>query len=230
MKKVVALLGTLDSKGTEYAFLKEQIEAQGVQTLVIDAGVLGAPPFRRILPAAEVAKAGGGDLAAARRAQGSRRGHGGHGQGRRGDRHAARRRRPHRRHHRHGRRRRHVDRRSRHAGAAGRLSEAAGLHARVGRRAALCRRQGRYDDAGDRRHRRHQPAVLAHPHQRRRRDRRHGQGRDARRSAGQAADRRHHVRRHHALRDQGARSSGSRPATRCWFSTPPAPAGGPWRN
>jgi uncharacterized protein (UPF0261 family) len=63
MKKVVALLGTLDSKGTEYAFLKDRIEAQGVLTLVIDAGVLGTPPFKPDVPAAEVASAGGGDLA-----------------------------------------------------------------------------------------------------------------------------------------------------------------------
>ena len=70
--KVVALLGTLDSKGSEYAYLKERIEAQGVRTLVIDAGVLGAPPFQPDVPAAEVARAGGGDLAllAARRDRG----------------------------------------------------------------------------------------------------------------------------------------------------------------
>ena len=64
MTRTVALLGTLDSKGVEYAFLKARIEALGVKTLVIDAGVLGAPPFEPDVPAAEVAKAGGGDLAA----------------------------------------------------------------------------------------------------------------------------------------------------------------------
>lgn len=64
MTKVVAVLGTLDSKGAEYAYLKGQIEAQGASTLVIDAGVLGAPPFQPDVPAAEVAAAGGGDLAA----------------------------------------------------------------------------------------------------------------------------------------------------------------------
>lgn len=62
MKKVVAVLGTLDSKGAEYAYLKAQIEAQGVSTLVIDAGVLGEPAFRPDVPAAEVARAGGADL------------------------------------------------------------------------------------------------------------------------------------------------------------------------
>jgi uncharacterized protein (UPF0261 family) len=62
MTKTVALLGTLDSKGVEYAFLKARIEALGAKTLVIDAGVLGAPPFRPDISAAEVAKAGGSDL------------------------------------------------------------------------------------------------------------------------------------------------------------------------
>lgn len=72
MAKVVAVLGTLDSKGTEYAYLKKEIEAQGVSTLVIDAGILGAPPFQPDVSAAEVAAAGGGDLAtlAARRDRG----------------------------------------------------------------------------------------------------------------------------------------------------------------
>src|SRR5689334_10852141 len=66
--KVVAVLGTLDSKGAEYAFLKKQIEAQGVKTLVLDAGVLSEPPFKPDISAAEIAKAGGGDLAALRAA------------------------------------------------------------------------------------------------------------------------------------------------------------------
>ena len=36
IKKVVAILGTLDSKGVEFAYLKGLIESQGVATLVID--------------------------------------------------------------------------------------------------------------------------------------------------------------------------------------------------
>jgi uncharacterized protein (UPF0261 family) len=62
-RKVVAMLGTLDSKGGEYAFLKQQIEAQGVDTLVIDAGILAPPPFRPDISASEVARAGGRELA-----------------------------------------------------------------------------------------------------------------------------------------------------------------------
>ncbi len=62
-RKVVAILGTLDSKGIEYAFLKKQIEARGVGTLVIDAGVLGPPYFTPDISAAELARAAGADLA-----------------------------------------------------------------------------------------------------------------------------------------------------------------------
>jgi uncharacterized protein (UPF0261 family) len=61
MKKVVAILGTFDSKGVEYAFLRQQVEAQGVETLTIDVGVFG-PSFTPDVAAAEVAAAGGGDL------------------------------------------------------------------------------------------------------------------------------------------------------------------------
>jgi len=43
MSKTVLLLGTLDTKGREYAFLRERLELAGVGVLVADAGVL-APP------------------------------------------------------------------------------------------------------------------------------------------------------------------------------------------
>ena len=62
-RKVVAILGTLDTKGEEFAFLKQRIETQGVSTLVIDAGILGSPSFSPDIRAAEVAEAGGVDLA-----------------------------------------------------------------------------------------------------------------------------------------------------------------------
>ena len=62
MTKVVAIIGTLDTKGAEYAFLKKAIEKAGAATLVIDTGVMG-PAFKPDIAAAEVARAGGGDLA-----------------------------------------------------------------------------------------------------------------------------------------------------------------------
>ncbi|MBS3649868.1 Tm-1-like ATP-binding domain-containing protein [Pseudaminobacter sp. 19-2017] len=66
MDKVVAVLGTFDSKGAEYAFLKDRLETEGVHTLTVDAGVLGDPPFVPDISAGEVAEAGGSSLAALR--------------------------------------------------------------------------------------------------------------------------------------------------------------------
>jgi uncharacterized protein (UPF0261 family) len=63
MNKTVALLGALDTKGVEYGFLKNCIEARGLKTLVIDIGVLGAPAIPPDVPRDEVARAGGADLA-----------------------------------------------------------------------------------------------------------------------------------------------------------------------
>jgi uncharacterized protein (UPF0261 family) len=62
MQKTIAILGTLDTKGVEYSFLKECIEAEGVSTLVVDAGILGEPAFPPDISASEVAKAAGEDL------------------------------------------------------------------------------------------------------------------------------------------------------------------------
>jgi uncharacterized protein (UPF0261 family) len=41
----VLLIGTLDTKGTEIAFVREQILAAGLEVLVLDAGVLNPPAF-----------------------------------------------------------------------------------------------------------------------------------------------------------------------------------------
>ena len=65
----VLLAGTLDTKGAEYAFVRERLKQRGVRTLVMDLGVLGEPPFAADIPAAEVARAGGADLAALRAAR-----------------------------------------------------------------------------------------------------------------------------------------------------------------
>ena len=40
----IVLVGTLDTKGVEFLFVRELLHKQGLQTLVIDAGVLG-PAF-----------------------------------------------------------------------------------------------------------------------------------------------------------------------------------------
>src|SRR6188472_1516455 len=63
MAKSVVLAGALDTKGAEYAFVKELIEAEGLATLVIDFGVMGAPAFAPDISRGEILAAGGGDLA-----------------------------------------------------------------------------------------------------------------------------------------------------------------------
>ena len=62
LRKTVAIVGTLDTKGLEFKFLKEQIEAHGVATFVINAGILGKSFFTPDVSAAEVARAAGEDL------------------------------------------------------------------------------------------------------------------------------------------------------------------------
>jgi len=60
----IAILGTLDTKGAEHAFVAEQIRARGHQTLVIDVGSLGEPGLRPDVRRAEVAKAAEADAGA----------------------------------------------------------------------------------------------------------------------------------------------------------------------
>src|SRR5512132_3163824 len=66
MAKTIVIVGALDTKGEEFAFVKRLIEAQGLRTLVVDFGVLGQPAFTPDVDRAEVARAGGGDLDALR--------------------------------------------------------------------------------------------------------------------------------------------------------------------
>lgn len=62
MDKSVLILGTLDTKGHEFKYLKDIIESTGVKTLVINAGIKGAPVFTPDISSAEVARAGGMEL------------------------------------------------------------------------------------------------------------------------------------------------------------------------
>ena len=59
MPKTVAIVGTLDTKGEEFAYLRSRIESAGLATLVIDCGVLEAPAFTPDISRAEVASAAG---------------------------------------------------------------------------------------------------------------------------------------------------------------------------
>jgi uncharacterized protein (UPF0261 family) len=59
----IAVLGTLDTKGREHAFVAERIRARGHGTLLIDVGTGVEPAVTPDIPRAEVAAAGGIDLA-----------------------------------------------------------------------------------------------------------------------------------------------------------------------
>jgi uncharacterized protein (UPF0261 family) len=57
----VVLLGTLDTKGAEYAFLADRLRSLGLDVVVVDAGVLGPPSFEADVTRKEVAAAAGAD-------------------------------------------------------------------------------------------------------------------------------------------------------------------------
>jgi uncharacterized protein (UPF0261 family) len=59
----VVLVGTLDTKGHEYAFMRDRLREAGVDVLLVDAGVLGEPQVQADVPREEVARAGGADHA-----------------------------------------------------------------------------------------------------------------------------------------------------------------------
>jgi uncharacterized protein (UPF0261 family) len=63
MTKTVALIGTFDTKGEEFSFLRERIESAGLRALMIDVGVLGGPAFAADISQDEVAAAANENLA-----------------------------------------------------------------------------------------------------------------------------------------------------------------------
>lgn len=58
-KAVVCLAGTLDTKGAEYAYVRDCLLAAGVDVHVVDCGVLGEPGFTPDVDAAHVAQRAG---------------------------------------------------------------------------------------------------------------------------------------------------------------------------
>jgi uncharacterized protein (UPF0261 family) len=66
MAGVVLLVGTLDTKGEELAYVRSLVERRGHRALVMDAGVLGDPSFAPDVSARELAAAGGATLDALR--------------------------------------------------------------------------------------------------------------------------------------------------------------------
>jgi uncharacterized protein (UPF0261 family) len=64
--KTIAVIGTFDTKGEEFRYLRERIQNAGLRVLMIDAGVLGSPPFEADISQAEVAAAASENLAVLR--------------------------------------------------------------------------------------------------------------------------------------------------------------------
>jgi len=63
MSKPVVLVGALDTKGAEFHFVRDLIAARGLETILVDFGVMGDPPLQPDVSADEVARAGGKSLA-----------------------------------------------------------------------------------------------------------------------------------------------------------------------
>ncbi|MBV7335836.1 Tm-1-like ATP-binding domain-containing protein [Chloroflexi bacterium TSY] len=63
MSKTVMIIGALDTKGEEFALVKQLIEQTGVQTMTVDFGVMGEPHFAPDVDRQTVVAAANGDLA-----------------------------------------------------------------------------------------------------------------------------------------------------------------------
>ena len=63
MKKTILLIGTLDTKGEEFAYVRNLILKRGHKVLMMDTGIMGNPYFKPDISAHEIAEAGGASLA-----------------------------------------------------------------------------------------------------------------------------------------------------------------------
>lgn len=66
MYKKILLVGTLDTKGMEYAYARELIQSRGLPCILMDVGVMGDPQCEPDISADEVARAGGSSLSTLR--------------------------------------------------------------------------------------------------------------------------------------------------------------------
>jgi uncharacterized protein (UPF0261 family) len=67
--KKVVLIGALDTKGLEYQFVRDLLVQRGLETIIVDFGVMGDPSFEPDISASEVSQAGGSSLAELRSSQ-----------------------------------------------------------------------------------------------------------------------------------------------------------------
>jgi uncharacterized protein (UPF0261 family) len=58
----VVVVGTLDTKGEEFAFARERLIELGIEVVLVDFGILGASAVRADIPAEQVAASGGASL------------------------------------------------------------------------------------------------------------------------------------------------------------------------
>jgi uncharacterized protein (UPF0261 family) len=63
VKPGIALIGTLDTKGAEIAYVRDRLVAHETRPVVIDSGILGEPGCAADVTREEVARAGGHDIA-----------------------------------------------------------------------------------------------------------------------------------------------------------------------
>lgn len=68
----ILIIGTLDTKGAEFVFLKELIVKRGHEAVVMDTGVVSEPAFKPEISACQVAEAGGEVLENLRKSDDSR--------------------------------------------------------------------------------------------------------------------------------------------------------------
>jgi uncharacterized protein (UPF0261 family) len=61
--KPIVIIGALDTKGADFRFVRDLIRARGLDTLVVDFGVMGDPLFEPDISSETVARAGGSSLA-----------------------------------------------------------------------------------------------------------------------------------------------------------------------
>jgi uncharacterized protein (UPF0261 family) len=66
MPKTILLIGTLDTKGEEFGYVRDLIVARGHRTVLMNAGVTGEPTLEPDISADDVANSGGTGLAALR--------------------------------------------------------------------------------------------------------------------------------------------------------------------
>jgi uncharacterized protein (UPF0261 family) len=63
MPMPIVIVGALDTKGIEFQFARNIIRDHGLETILLDFGVMGDPPFEPDVTADETARAGGSTLA-----------------------------------------------------------------------------------------------------------------------------------------------------------------------